>query len=132
MTRLPLLAQQLNSLRPRSQTLVVFFFFFQAEDGIRDVAVTGFRRVLFRSNAMLQPGMCSVRRNTFRVATWRFASRASRRLADSIHSFVWPVTTWMSAGACNNRVGRWEIGRASCREGGWWARGEGLRDTQAR
>src|SRR2546422_4838963 len=25
------------------------FFFFQAEDGIRDVAVTGFRRVLFRS-----------------------------------------------------------------------------------
>src|SRR2546422_1865258 len=26
-----------------------FFFFFQAEDGIRDVAVTGFRRVLFRS-----------------------------------------------------------------------------------
>src|SRR5205809_3561048 len=24
-------------------------FFFQAEDGIRDVAVTGFRRVLFRS-----------------------------------------------------------------------------------
>src|SRR3989449_4765591 len=29
--------------------LVVSFFFFQAEDGIRDVAVTGFRRVLFRS-----------------------------------------------------------------------------------
>src|SRR5687768_3173702 len=27
----------------------IFFFFFQAEDGIRDVAVTGFRRVLFRS-----------------------------------------------------------------------------------
>src|SRR2546422_5965395 len=26
------------------------FFFFQAEDGIRDVAVTGFRRVLFRSH----------------------------------------------------------------------------------
>ena len=25
------------------------FFFFQAEDGIRDVAVTGVRRVLFRS-----------------------------------------------------------------------------------
>src|ERR1039457_6873084 len=27
----------------------VFFFFFQAEDGIRDYKVTGFRRVLFRS-----------------------------------------------------------------------------------
>src|SRR6478609_7046056 len=26
-----------------------FFFFFQAEDGIRDKLVTGFRRVLFRS-----------------------------------------------------------------------------------
>src|SRR5687768_18236292 len=29
--------------------LLCFFFFFQAEDGIRDVAVTEFRRVLFRS-----------------------------------------------------------------------------------
>src|SRR5437764_9631410 len=27
------------------------FFFFQAEDGIRDTSVTGFRRVLFRSPA---------------------------------------------------------------------------------
>src|SRR5262249_58468246 len=29
-----------------------FFFFFQAEDGIRDWSVTGFRRVLFRSSAL--------------------------------------------------------------------------------
>src|SRR5256885_16725395 len=28
----------------------MFFFFFQAEDGIRDYKVTGVRRVLFRSN----------------------------------------------------------------------------------
>src|SRR5438445_7479156 len=28
----------------------VFFFFFQAEDGIRDIGVTEFRRVLFRSS----------------------------------------------------------------------------------
>src|SRR2546422_11744043 len=28
---------------------MIYFFFFQAEDGIRDVAVTGVRRVLFRS-----------------------------------------------------------------------------------
>src|SRR5438270_1680734 len=35
----------------RSLTIVPswFFFFFQAEDGIRDLTVTGFRRVLFRS-----------------------------------------------------------------------------------
>src|SRR2546421_7399830 len=30
--------------------VVLFFFFFQAEDGIRDLIVTGFRRVLFRSS----------------------------------------------------------------------------------
>src|SRR5438445_12014893 len=29
--------------------VVLFFFFFQAEDGIRDIGVTEFRRVLFRS-----------------------------------------------------------------------------------
>src|SRR2546425_7713126 len=29
----------------------VFFFFFKAEDGIRDKLVTGFRRVLFRSQS---------------------------------------------------------------------------------
>ena len=33
--------------------LVVFFFFFQVEDGIRDHCVTGVRRVLFRSGAQL-------------------------------------------------------------------------------
>src|SRR5256886_7236726 len=32
-----------------SGLLVFFLFFFQAEDGIRDLTVTGFRRVLFRS-----------------------------------------------------------------------------------
>src|SRR2546422_11493982 len=31
--------------------LLFFVFFFQAEDGIRDVAVTEFRRVLFRSRS---------------------------------------------------------------------------------
>src|SRR5216684_8492332 len=29
--------------------IICFFFFFQAEDGIRDVAVTGVQTVLFRS-----------------------------------------------------------------------------------
>src|SRR6266436_1163042 len=31
--------------------LLYFFFFFQAEDGIRDVAVTGVQTLLFRSRA---------------------------------------------------------------------------------
>src|SRR6266487_5110994 len=34
----------------------VVFFFFQAEDGIRDGRVTGFRRVLFRSPGMIHSG----------------------------------------------------------------------------
>src|SRR2546421_5425720 len=34
-----------------SEQLVLRFFFFQAEDGIRDLIVTEFRRVLFRSVA---------------------------------------------------------------------------------
>src|SRR5205809_5626976 len=34
---------------------IFFFFFFQAEDGIRDVAVTGVRRVLFRSDLRGHP-----------------------------------------------------------------------------
>src|SRR2546430_10419879 len=38
--------------------MVVFFFFFQAEDGIRDLTVTGVQRVLFRS---LLPDKCDQR-----------------------------------------------------------------------
>src|SRR5215467_14819641 len=34
----------------------VFFFFFQAEDGIRDYKVTGVRRVLFRSRLVDRSG----------------------------------------------------------------------------
>jgi len=35
-----------------------FFFFFQAEDGIRDIGVTGFRRVLFRSSYSRSDNHC--------------------------------------------------------------------------
>src|SRR2546430_2840584 len=35
--------------------MLSFFFFFQAEDGIRDLTVTGVRRVLFRSAAPPSP-----------------------------------------------------------------------------
>src|SRR6266576_1230286 len=40
------------------ESIIVHFFFFQAEDGIRDLYVTEFRRVLFRSvtNGALQAG----------------------------------------------------------------------------
>src|SRR5207248_4340797 len=35
---------------------IFYLFFFQAEDGIRDRTVTGFRRVLFRSNGCRSAG----------------------------------------------------------------------------
>src|SRR5688572_33235228 len=35
-----------------------FFFFFQAEDGIRDLTVTGVRRVLFRAPVRVVPETC--------------------------------------------------------------------------
>src|SRR6266496_2823930 len=52
-------------------SVVFFFFFFQAEDGIRDLYVTEFRRVLFRSpldralSALV--GELSTRSQEFRV-----------------------------------------------------------------
>src|SRR5256885_8121705 len=43
-------------------TVLYFFcFFFQAEDGIRDYKVTGFRRVLFRSDQRLVSDRCEWR-----------------------------------------------------------------------
>src|SRR2546429_1451339 len=47
--------------RQISPTLAMsIFFFFQAEDGIRDVAVTGVRRVLFRSVGHRRPALHSI------------------------------------------------------------------------
>src|SRR5574339_1306376 len=39
-----------------SLSVLIIFFFFQAEDGIRDRMVTGFRRVLFRSREVIGTG----------------------------------------------------------------------------
>src|SRR3712207_7008553 len=47
----------------------MIFFFFQAEDGIRDIGVTGVQRVLFRS-----PLPLSLRGRAFRVAFISFSS----------------------------------------------------------
>src|SRR5437764_13730966 len=50
------------------------FFFFQAEDGIRDTSVTGVRRVLFRSLRLGTPGSLARR-----AATRRLAHSSSQR-----------------------------------------------------
>src|SRR2546422_11468597 len=81
-----------------------FFFFFQAEDGIRDVAVTGVQRVLFRSAAdagtALGSALLAAGAETARVHCARrgVATAEEKRL-------LWEST---DADA--------EIGRASCRE----------------
>src|SRR3989449_2799950 len=45
-----------SSLLSHTGVLRCNFFLFQAEDGIRDVAVTGVQRVLFRSHEVLEGG----------------------------------------------------------------------------
>src|SRR5438270_1604646 len=65
-----------------------YFFFFQAEDGIRDLTVTGFRRVLFRSEAKRQearrtaPGAHSA---ALHAACRGLGARGIRRYAGALH-----------------------------------------------
>src|SRR5688500_7408243 len=48
---------------------MIFFFFFQAEDGIRDYKVTEFRRVLFRSYSAFLDALKGVERSGIKVET---------------------------------------------------------------
>src|SRR5438445_3350882 len=72
----------------------ISFFFFQAEDGIRDIGVTEFRRVLFRSES--QVGELDV---TFSwrdriVHDYSFYEKAGRRqaLSESLDSRRCPMS----------------------------------------
>src|SRR2546430_3862106 len=72
------------------------FFFFQAEDGIRDLTVTGFRRVLFRSRLAPQLGRMVRERDVQRGAgragggealleeVFRDGERVAERRADGL------------------------------------------------
>src|SRR5690554_7885955 len=103
-------------------------FFFQAEDGIRDADVTGFRRVLFRSTIM--PGEYSFRKfliepdvqivlNVSEGETIEFNIGEEIRLADrTVMSFEsgsqLPLSFRRSE---ERRVGKeWRCGLALCRE----------------
>src|SRR5205809_6977088 len=77
-----------------------FFFFFQAEDGIRDVAVTGVQTCALPISPTAQ--ICSSSRRTS-------AAICSRRTRARCSAF------WRRRKGAR-RVRRGEIGRASCRE----------------
>src|SRR5699024_11961681 len=91
------------------------FFFFQAEDGIRDRNVTEFRRVLFRSLQLRSISIYShegERRDVeFKLSSLNIVTGASKTGKSSLLDIV--DYCW----------GRAEIGRASCRERGWSAWG---------
>src|SRR2546422_1671327 len=64
-----------------------FFFFFQAEDGIRDVAVTGVRRVLFRSAFRMGASRATLVRMAGNVAL--DAAVGAVPLLGDIFDFAW-------------------------------------------
>src|SRR5206468_8903429 len=97
-------------------------FFFQAEDGIRDLIVTGVQTcalpifgdvqtvTLTSESPSCGPrSVCHVRVN-LRI-------RPSRR----VHLMTWTVYSIDSCTGHLTPLGTAEIGRASCREGGWSA-----------
>src|SRR5256885_6517951 len=61
-----------------------FFFFFQAEDGIRDYKVTEFRRVLFRS-VVMPPAQRRSRRHHV-VDGWNVSRFVGRRWRSEEHT----------------------------------------------
>src|SRR5437867_13331499 len=74
------------------------FFFFQAEDGIRDRTVTGVQTVLFRSTQKAIP------------------VPPVRRPADSMPATASRTTRCLSKAGAPPKPAPAEIGRASCRE----------------
>src|SRR5205807_4816153 len=91
----------------------VFFFFFQAEDGIRDYKVTGVQTCALpiSPSPCATPGARCGRRSTrrTRVPGARRGRRASPAARDGRASPGWSARV-------SDRSGTREIGRASCRE----------------
>src|SRR2546430_10221063 len=91
------------------QSMYIFFFFFQAEDGIRDLTVTGVQTCalpIFRTRWRLYF------RTGWTARFWSYRARAA------------PPSRPTATGASTNRhcaildwvQKSWQIGRASCRE----------------
>src|SRR5947209_862925 len=73
-----------------SQYCQIFVFFFQAEDGIRDIGVTGVRRVLFRSQAVVQDFLTPTNQYLESNAPWKLVKTdkeaAKRVLFNAVQS----------------------------------------------
>src|SRR5262249_59770663 len=80
-----------------------YFFFFQAEDGIRDWSVTGVQTCAL-------PICCSRPAGCSWTRAWRSGATSSAT-ARSSRGSPRASTSWGSQTGC----GCWEIGRASCR-----------------
>src|SRR5690348_17458635 len=89
---------------------LIFFFFFQAEDGIRDGRVTGVQTCALpiyanASSASTPPRPCPIRRRRKRTPLPNFRRRVSRR--NNLRSQRPPARNGNESA---------KIGRASCRE----------------
>src|SRR5207249_6035993 len=99
-------------------SLIFYFFFFQAEDGIRDRNVTGVQTCLFRSECGDESMMSGLVERVGHdnpagaVGDALVIAVRCRRLGEPVHS------SYVHAPGL-------EIGRASCREGAWLAVGRG-------
>src|SRR2546429_3066650 len=88
---------------------IVFFFFFQAEDGIRDVAVTGVQTcalpICFSTVQQASEAFDAIN------ADYERHCRAARKLAETYFDAKQVVAKILSHALMDD-----EIGRASCRE----------------
>src|SRR5438874_6615651 len=93
----------------RAAMAFFFFFFFQAEDGIRDLYVTEFRRVLFRS--IREKGRCpsAVLKHSY---TSRREELSRPRRRENPARRLWEMHSPPAAGITAIHDTRQEIGRA--------------------
>src|SRR5207245_7005195 len=101
----------------------LFFFFFQAEDGIRDATVTGVQTCALPILSERYFRLCWLQQSVFRPAGrghWGY-ELVIHDAGYVRHRSHWPQ------GTVADRLGGHggEIGRASCRERGWGCGGAG-------
>src|SRR5205807_6005479 len=99
-----------RSLRTAPALLSLVFFFFQAEDGIRDYKVTGVQTCAL---PILKPEYRSVRAFFTTRTTIVASPQQSKELVASRQPAIVIASSGMATGG---RVIHHQIGRASCRE----------------